>query len=137
MTQLTLKIHRKGDPPLDFVPPSGVIVHVQDRLTVALLEGGMTSGEPSIAIMGVSPVGHGVIVETSLDKFLMAAVGLIGLAEAQLGWAMPSGYASLLPGGDVSEGRFHRHPDDPARLGPECLSKVCDQDHLTALWRNP
>lgn len=132
MTEIAIRAHRRSDPPLDFVAPSGLVVHVVDRLTTAVVEGGMMSGEPSVMILGVDPNGVGVVVETSLDKFLAAAVAMRGLAESRFGWVQPAGYVSLMPNPTVSDGRFH--PTADGRPGDECLAKTCEREHLVVFW---
>lgn len=137
MTQIHVAARRKDDPPADnFTPPSGQYVLVADGLRFLVIEAGMESGEPSVIIYGISQFGDGAIMETSLDKLLMAAAGLMGLAEVQFGWERPEGYASLIPNAEIGEGRFHPHPDDDARLGEPCDIKNCSEPkHLTAMWR--
>lgn len=65
-------------------------------MTFCVVEGGMKSGEPSVVIL--SDVGEGtIILQTSLDKFLMGASGMIALAEKKWGWKRPEGHATLMP----------------------------------------
>jgi len=85
MTQMRLKFHCKGDPPMDFLPPSGLYAQAQDNITAVVIEGGMQSGEPSVCLLGISKDGVGVILETSLDKLLMAASGLKALFFLRFG----------------------------------------------------
>lgn len=131
MTEVTLKVHKKNDPPLDFSPPSGLVVHVPDKQTFVLLEGGMVSGEPSIAILGISQDGVGVMMETSLDKLLMAANGMRGLAENQLGWEQPEGNATVMSE-EISQERWHY---DDKGLIAVCLAKACPLRHANVVWR--
>lgn len=49
------------------------IIHVTSDITIGALQGGMTSGLPSIAFMFDLPNGDTVIAETSLKLFLTAA----------------------------------------------------------------
>lgn len=136
MTEISIRSHRVGDPPIEFVPPTGVVVHVPDRLTFAVLESGMESGEPSVMILGVSPEGIGTALETSLDKLLAAAVGLRGMAEAQFGWEQPTGHATLMPSATIREARHHvrSSPDDVA-LADECTDRHCAEPHAIVVWR--
>ncbi len=63
------------DGPEAFTPiPSGATVHhVTKAMEVALLEGGMASGKPSVMLRLELPDGSVVIAETSLALFMMAA----------------------------------------------------------------
>jgi hypothetical protein len=134
MTTISLRALHKHDPPIDFTPPSGHVIHVVDNLTCVVIEAGMASGDPSVMILGVSHKGHGVAIETSLDKFLSAGVGLRALAEGQFGWVLPEGHASIVPGGGFDEGRFHL--DAAGGLGEPCYSKtLCTERHVHAIWR--
>lgn len=136
MTQFTLKVHRVGDPPLAVVPPSGHLIHVQDNLMAVVIEHGMQSGEPSIAILGVGPHGIGAMLETSLDKFIMAATGCQALAQGQLGWTQPAGAATIMPNqAGVHEANFHVNRERPDILGRQCDDRNCDREHTTAIWK--
>jgi len=96
MTTINIRAHRKDEGPIDFRPPAGM-VHAADNTTFVVMEGGMQSGEPSVMILAINGKGQGLAVETSLDKFLAAAIGMKGLAEQQFGWVQPEGYATLMP----------------------------------------
>jgi len=97
MVAAHIQAHRKDEPPIEFIPSSGIIVHAIDNTYFYVLEGGMESGEPSVMILAVSKDGVGVAVETSLDKFVMAGIGMMALAEQGWGWKRPEGHASILP----------------------------------------
>jgi len=47
-----------------------------DKLSVTALEGGMQSGDPSVAIIIEPPDGPWILAETSLKLFLVAADAL-------------------------------------------------------------
>lgn len=127
MTQISLRAHKKGDPKIPLVFPSGMMVHVQDTLTCVVLEAGMQSGEPSVMILGIDNDGVGVVLETSLDKFIMAAMGLKSLAENQLGWKQPEGHASIIPGGPIDQVRVHEIPEG-------CYDQHCTKGHIDAVF---
>lgn len=134
MTKSTIRIHRKGDPPMDFLPPSGLYAQAQDNITAVVIEGGMQSGEPSVCLLGVSKDGVGVILETSLDKMIMMTQGMVSMVEAQLGWVRPEGYA-ILTHPDIHEQLFHKVPDDNHLLGTPCFDKTCSEAHHVVMWR--
>lgn len=67
-----------------------------DTMTFCLVEKGMVSGEPSVIIVTEDNEGS-ICLQTSLDKFLAAAVGMKAAAESQLGWVEKEGYATLMP----------------------------------------
>lgn len=133
MTQMKIKLHRKDDEPIEFLPPAGLVAQAQDNITVLLVEGGMKSGEPSVCLLGVSKDGVGVIIETSLDKFLMAAQATKAMAETQLGWVMPDGYAAL-DASHIHEALYHKNPDAPDILGTPCFDKTCAVKHHKVIW---
>lgn len=68
MPAADVKIVRDGDPPpwADLNPED--IVHVVDKMKVAVLENGMASGKPSIAIR-IDLEDSAVVAETSLEVF--------------------------------------------------------------------
>lgn len=67
-----------------------------DAMTFCLVEGGMQSGDPSVIIVSEDNEGS-IVLQTSLDKFLAAAVGMKAAAESQLGWVEKEGYSTLMP----------------------------------------
>lgn len=68
-----LDIILKGDGA--FAGEQGLIVQADPKapIKVALLDGGMTSGRPSVAILVTMPNGSKVIAETSARLFCSAA----------------------------------------------------------------
>jgi hypothetical protein len=89
----------KNEPP-QFGNLKGLIVdHTQiATMTFCVCEGGMQSGEPSVIMHVYDPdMAENVFIQTSLDKFLMAAQGLVALAKQDWGWERPEGYASIVP----------------------------------------
>lgn len=121
----SMKKNETADPIM--TPPSGITVHVADKLRCVVLEGGMASGEPSVAILGVDPNGVGVVVQTSLDKFVMAAIGLKAFAERDFGWVQPEGQVSIIPGGPIDEVLVHEIPEG-------CYDRNCQQGHIHAVF---
>jgi len=119
---------------MDFLPPSGLYAQAQDNITAVVIEGGMQSGEPSVCLLGISKDGVGVILETSLDKLLMAASGLKAMAETKFGWEQPEGYASIMSP-DIHEQLFHKNETDPDFLGDPCSDKICSREHHSVIWR--
>ncbi len=67
-----------------------------ESMTFCLVEAGMASGEPSVIIVSEDNEGS-ICLQTSLDKFLAAAVGMKAAAESQLGWVEKEGSATLMP----------------------------------------
>lgn len=54
------------------------VIHLTGPFTIAALERGMTSGNPSLALRFDLPDGKVVIQETSVSAFLTAAAGIMG-----------------------------------------------------------
>lgn len=65
-------------------------------MTVCLIEKGMASGEPSVIILSTED-DVTVILQTSLDKWLMAATAFVSYAKEHWNWEMLEGYFSLMP----------------------------------------
>jgi hypothetical protein len=65
-------------------------------ITFCVIEGGMVSGEPSVIIASEDSDGS-VVLQTSLDKFIMGATAMMGAAEHHWGWKQPEGHATLMP----------------------------------------
>ena len=65
-------------------------------MTVAVIEAGMKSGEPSVIIISKNKEGT-VLLQTSLDKFLMAGITMKALAEERFGWVQKEGTFTILP----------------------------------------
>lgn len=76
-----------SDPPP--LPHAKVHMHLTTpEWTMYVLNGGMSSGEPSIMVTVEGPDGL-VVVETSLICLLAAARTARAMAEVQFGWTMP------------------------------------------------
>ena len=87
----------KNDPPKLVDLPGPVIDQTHNEvITFCVVEAGMQSGEPSVIIVSSDDLGS-ICLQTSLDKFLMGASGMIALAENQWGWKRPEGHFSLMP----------------------------------------
>lgn len=81
MPAITLRIVRRGDPAPwpDLAPGSQPFTHLdEDALQVAVLEGGMTSGKPSVALRIDLPGGQVVVVENSMAAWIAATSGMRG-----------------------------------------------------------
>lgn len=86
-----------SDPPkLGYLQRPVLNLSENPSITFALIEKGMTSGEPSIMIISENPEGS-VVLQTSLDKFLSAANLAIANAKEKFGWEQQEGYISLMP----------------------------------------
>lgn len=90
-------VQGKNDPPqlLNLQRPIADFSH-NHSITFCIIEEGMSSGEPAVMIISESPQGS-IVLETSLDKLLMAASGMISAAESRWGWKQPVGHATLMP----------------------------------------
>jgi hypothetical protein len=87
MPDISVKVIRENDAP----PMLGkdVAIHYgESHLDCYVLEGGMGSGHPSVAIVADTADGL-VVIETSLLAFQAAARAAVGMAETQFGWRMP------------------------------------------------
>lgn len=67
-----------------------------EKMTFCVIEGGMKSGEPAVLIVSETATGS-VVLQTSLDKFLMAAHAMTESAKTNWEWEQPEGYASIMP----------------------------------------
>ena len=80
MPDLDIKIIRYGDAPPWADIPLGALEHVPDIASIAILEGGMSSGLPSVAVRvnipGKAP--RVVLAETSLRLFIGALAAARG-----------------------------------------------------------
>lgn len=93
----------RGEPPqLEDVPTPIFDLTGIPEITFCVCQGGMVSGEPSVIIASSSKAGT-VMLQTSLDKFLMGASGMSSLATSLWGWKQQEGYASILPGLDKEQ----------------------------------
>lgn len=68
-----LSIFLDGPEAFTPIPEGASIHHVTQAMEIALLEGGMASGKPSVMLRIGLPDGSVVIAETSLALFMMAA----------------------------------------------------------------
>lgn len=94
MPSISLQILRSDDP--NGALRGGETIAIHDNVgawRAVLIEHGMASGQPSVAIIVPVPGEHDdgavAIFETSLLAFRAAARGLEAMAEAQLGWTLP------------------------------------------------
>lgn len=77
MPAMDLRIIRQGDPP-PWTDISEAIHLPDDTWKVAILEGGMTSGKPSLALRFELPDGKIVIAETSVAAWSAVTVAARG-----------------------------------------------------------
>jgi hypothetical protein len=97
MTQMRFIAQGVNDPPpLALDPRTTLAPDPNTPWTVVVVERGMASGQPAVAVV-VEFDNGGVIVQTSLDKFLAAASSMATLAETRFGWTRPEGHATLMP----------------------------------------
>ena len=95
--KIQIVIQKKTDPPrLAGLKQPIIDLTQNDTMTFCLVEAGMASGDPSVIIVSEDDEGS-ICLQTSLDKFLAAAVGMKAAAESQLGWVEKEGYATLMP----------------------------------------
>lgn len=91
MPSISLQVLRFGDDTGALLNDETVAEHTTgDGWRAVLLEGGMSSGDPAVAV--IVPLGDGRVAvhETSLLAFQAAARGLVAMAETQFGWTMPA-----------------------------------------------
>lgn len=86
---------RNEPPKLQLKMPLGDFTDIES-MHFCVIEGGMASGEPSV-IIAVEDSECSVALQTSLDKFIAAGVGMIAYAEGHWGWKRPEGSVTLLP----------------------------------------
>jgi hypothetical protein len=77
--------------------PPFIDLRSNEKIIFVVNQGGMASGEPSVSIVSTAPGVGTVFLATSLDKFLMGAQGMVGMAESKWGWKLPEGYAKIMP----------------------------------------
>jgi hypothetical protein len=70
-----LDLHIEGEGMLNDIPLDKII-NIEDTVRIGGLANGMSSGKPSVGIAAVLPDGRAVLVQTSLQLFLMAADAL-------------------------------------------------------------
>lgn len=93
MPDISLQLLRTHAPAGALRPGEHVVMHDNaGSWRAVLIERGMASGQPSVAIVVPVPGEQGAVAvfETSLLAFQAAARGLVGMAETQLGWEMPA-----------------------------------------------
>lgn len=71
MVSLTIKLN--GDGILQGFPPEKIVNLESTPITVTTLEGGMSSGLPSVGLIFDLPDGRKVLAQTSVRLFLSAA----------------------------------------------------------------
>lgn len=86
----------KKDPPQLNVTHPIIDLTSNMVMTVAVVEGGMQSGDPSVLIVSEDREGT-VLLQTSLDKFLAAASSMTALAESRFGWKQQPGLFTMMP----------------------------------------
>lgn len=95
--EMKLVVQGKNDEPrLADIPEPIFDFSKVSAITFCLIEEGMVSGDPSVIIVSETDQGS-VILQTSLDKFLAGAMGMVSAAETHWGWKVPEGYATLMP----------------------------------------
>jgi len=95
--EIHLIIQGKDDPPqLRGLKEPIIDLGQNEKMTLCLVEGGMESGEPSVLIISTDRDGS-IVLQTSLDKFLTGASGMMAAAEARWGWKRPEGSFTLMP----------------------------------------
>ena len=87
MPSIDVRYLKVGEPP-PFPDVDPVVHDNQGDWTAVVIESGMESGQPSVALMVPTPQGT-VILETSLLAFQAAARSLVAMAETNFGWEMP------------------------------------------------
>lgn len=96
--QIDLRAQKKDAPPVfPFILEPVINWSDEEALSMVVAEGVMASGEPAVYILCQKQSEGTIILATSLDKLMMAAAGLAGMAEKQFGWKRPEGSATLLP----------------------------------------
>lgn len=76
MPHVDLRIVRLGDPPPLPADTDAIAVPAEATWTVIALEGGMTSGKPSIALRLPLPDGRAVLAQTSLQAWIAVTCAL-------------------------------------------------------------
>jgi len=90
MPAVSLSLFRSDDEG-PVISPDSISVHTatEEAWQAILIEKGMSSGHPAVALVVPLPDGTVAVHETSLLAFQAAARGLVAMAEGQLGWEMP------------------------------------------------
>ena len=93
MAAITISVLRSDAAGHELRPGETVAFHNNGYTWRAVLvEHGIASGQPSVAILVPVPGGEWemAVFETSLLVFQAAARSLVAMAETQLGWEMPA-----------------------------------------------
>lgn len=94
--QIKIIVQKRTDgPQLTYLKEPVIDLTGNEKMTFCLVEKGMASGEPSVIIVSEDDEGS-ICLQTSLDKFLAAAVGMKAAAESQLGWVEKEARKALL-----------------------------------------
>lgn len=97
MTEMQILFQGKEDAPkLAFIPQPVVDMSANPKIIFCVCEGGMASGEPSVLIASPSPMGT-VVMQTSLDKLITAALAVQEGCKLRWGWVQPVGFATIAP----------------------------------------
>lgn len=91
MPEVSIELFRSSDegPVIDGETVLHATTHAPWR--AILIEGGMSSGNPSVAVaIPIGTKGMVVVHETSLLALNAMTRGLMAMAEGQLGWEMPA-----------------------------------------------
>lgn len=86
----------KNDPPQLTLLEPVLDLSSNEKITFAVIEGGMQSGEPAVMIISADAEGT-ILLQTSLDKFMTAASTMAAMAENKWGWKRPEGHFTLMP----------------------------------------
>ena len=87
MPNISLRYLKVGDPPV-FPGLEPILRDQNGDWQAVVIEEGMASGQPSVAIV-INTTDGPIVIETSLAVFQSAARGLVAMAETQFGWTMP------------------------------------------------
>lgn len=95
--EIKLLAQGKNDPPgLGYLSTPILDKTDNESLVMAVIEGGMRSGEPSVIIASSDSEGT-IYIQTSLDKLLTAAQSLATMAETKWSWKRPEGSFTIIP----------------------------------------
>ena len=93
MPSISLNLLRSDDSAGALNPGETIAIHDNaGNWRAVLIEHGMSSGQPSVALIVPIPGRPGAVavLETSLLVLRSAARGLEAMAETQLGWTLPA-----------------------------------------------
>lgn len=94
--ELRVIFQGKNDLPQLEVPEPIIDFSHISKISFGLIEGGMSSGEPSVLIFSETEQGT-IILQTSLDKFLTGAQMMSSGATERWGWKRQEGHISFPP----------------------------------------